>query len=82
MKTIAVTQAMYLEKYRIRFTFSDESERTIDFGGFLNHAKNPMTRQFLDKSLFCAFKIEFGDIVWNDYELCFPIRDLYEGNVH
>jgi len=23
----------------------------------------------------------YGDIVWNDYELCFPILDLYEGNI-
>jgi hypothetical protein len=82
MKTIAVTQAEYLEKYKIRFTFSDETERTIDFSGFLNRANNPMTRQFLDKDLFSAFNIEFGDVVWNDYELCFPILDLYEGNVH
>jgi len=27
------------------------------------------------------FKIEFGDLVWHDYELCFPIIDLYENVV-
>ena len=82
MKTIAVAQAEYLGKYEIRFTFSDHTVQTIDFGGFLNRSMNPMTRKFLDKKLFKSFKIEFGDVVWNDYELCFPIQDLYEGNVH
>jgi hypothetical protein len=81
MKTIAITRAEYLGKHEIRFMFSDQTERTIDFGGFLSRAHNPMTRKFLDKNLFQVFKIEYGDIVWNDYELCFPILDLYEGNI-
>jgi len=81
MKTIAITQATYLGRYEIHFLFSDQTEKTIDFSGFLNRSRNPMTRKFLDKALFKGFKVEFGDIVWNDYELCFPIRDLYEGNV-
>jgi len=81
MKTIAITQAKYMGKYEIHFTFSDQTEQAIDFGGFLNRSNNPMTRKYLDKKLFKNFKIEFGDIVWNDYELCFPIQDLHEGNV-
>jgi hypothetical protein len=82
MKTIAIAQATYVEKYKIHFIFSDQTEKDIDFSEFLNRAKNPMTRRFLDKNLFKIFKIEFGDIVWNDYELCFPISDLYEGRIH
>ena len=82
MKTIAITQAEYLGHYEIHFTFSDQTERSVDFGGFLSRAKNPVTRKYLDKKLFSVFKIEFGDIVWNDYELCFPIQDLHDGNVH
>ena len=81
MKTIAITHATYLRKHEIHFSFSDQTERTIDFSGFLNRSRNPMTRKFLDKKLFKSFRIEFGDIVWSDYELCFPIRDLYDGNV-
>jgi hypothetical protein len=40
-----------------------------------------MARKYLDKKLFRDFKIEYGDIIWNDYEMCFPIGDLYEGKV-
>jgi len=82
MKTIAITQATYLGKHEIHFQFSDQTERTVDFSGFLNRTRNPMTRKFIDQSLFKSFKIEFGDIVWNDYELCFPISDLHGGNIH
>ena len=81
MKTIAITHAEYLGKHEIHFKFSDKTEQTIDFSGFLNRSRNPMTRKFLDNNLFQVFKIEYGDIVWNDYELCFPILDLYEGNI-
>ena len=44
-------------------------------------ARNPMTRKFLDINEFKKFKIEHGDLVWNDYEMCFPIIDLYEDNI-
>jgi len=40
-----------------------------------------MTRKFLDINEFKKFKIEYGDLVWNDYEMCFPIIDLYEDNI-
>ena len=82
MKAIAITQAEYLGKYEICFTFSDHTEQTIDFGTFLNRSNNPMTRKFLDKKHFRNFKIEFGDIVWNEYELCFPVGSLHEGSIH
>ena len=38
-----------------------------------------MTKKYLDKQLFVNYSIEYGDIIWNDYELCFPIWDLHEG---
>lgn len=78
---IAIENAEYLKDYIIRFTFSDGVVRTIDFKTFLNSAKNPMTRKYLDRNLFADFSIEYGDIIWNEYELCFPIWDLYEGRI-
>jgi len=78
---ISIISAEYTGEYKIKLTFSDGVEREIDFGAFLNSAKNPMARKYLDKKLFRNFKIEFGDIIWNDYEMCFPIWDLYEGKI-
>jgi hypothetical protein len=78
---ISIVKAQYLEEYKIKVQFSDGIERTVDFSEFLNAAKNPMTRKYLDKTLFKAFTISHGDIVWNDYEMCFPIWDLHEGQL-
>jgi hypothetical protein len=70
---ISIHKAKYLGDYRIKLYFSDGVEKTVDFGGFLEKAKNPMTKKHLDKKLFQSYTIDYGDIVWNDYELCFPI---------
>jgi len=76
--SIEIIKAAYLYDYRIELKFSDNKIQIVDFKVFLENAQNPITRKYLDINLFKNFKIEFGDLVWNDYELCFPIIDLYE----
>ena len=76
---ISITKAEYIQDYQIKFSFSDGIERMIDFSEFLINARNPMTSKYLDKKLFSNYTIEYGDIIWNDYEMCFPIWDLHEG---
>jgi hypothetical protein len=78
---ISIDNAVYVSEYQIKFIFSDGVERLIDFSSYLTGAKNPMTKKYLDKQLFKKFSIEYGDIVWNDYEMCFPIWDLHEGKI-
>jgi hypothetical protein len=78
---ISVVSAEYIEGYEIKLSFSDGIERVIDFSVFLKNAKNPMTKKYLDKKLFRNYSIEYGDIIWNDYEMCFPVWDLHEGKI-
>ena len=78
---IEIIDAQYLEGYKIRFQFQDFKESIIDFESFLKKSKNPMTTFYLNKEKFKNFKIEYGDILWGDYEMCFPIWDLYEGKI-
>jgi hypothetical protein len=78
---ISIYKAVYIRDYKINFSFSDGTERMIDFSAFLSNAKNPMTKKYLDKQLFKKYSVDYGDINWNDYELCFPIWDLHEGNI-
>ena len=78
---ISITKAESIGEYKILFLFSDGVERLIDFSDFLKNAKNPMTRKYLDEKLFKAYSIDYGDIIWNDYEMCFPIWDLHEGKI-
>ena len=78
---LAIKNAEYIKGYQIKLVFSDQKERIINFEPFLKQAQNPMTRKFLDIDEFKKFKIEYGDLIWNDYEMCFPIIDLYEDNI-
>ena len=52
---ISIIKAEYAGEYKINLTFSDNTERMIDFAEFLNNAKNPMTRKYLNKKLFFKF---------------------------
>lgn len=78
---IEITSARYLKDYKIKFKFNDDSETIIDFEPFLKQAKNPMLKKYLDLDKFKNFILRDGDIDWNDYELCFPIVNIYEGNL-
>lgn len=40
-----------------------------------------MAKKYLDIEEFKKFNVEFGDIEWNDFEMCFPILDLHNGEV-
>ena len=78
---ISIDKAEFIGDYQIKFSFSDGVVQLIDFSEFLMNAKNPMTKKYLDQNLFRNFSIGYGDIIWNDYELCFPIWDLHEGKI-
>ncbi len=78
---ISIQKADYIGKYKIKFIFSDGVNQTVDFSPFLKHSRNPMTKKYLDENLFKSYTIEYGDIIWNDYEMCFPIWDLHKGKI-
>ncbi len=78
---IEIKSASFLKDYQIRLSFNDGKSNVVDFGSFLKNSHNPMTRKYLKKSNFQDFSIKFGDLVWGDYEMCFPIWDLHEGKI-
>jgi hypothetical protein len=74
---INIVTAERISDYRIHLAFDDGTEQTVDFKLFLTHAQHPDIRAYLDPAKFSAFRIEYGELIWRDYELCFPIMDLY-----
>jgi len=78
---VEVESAVHVGAYKLHLTFSDGRERTVDFGSFLKRSLNPMIRKYLNLAEFRNFTVEYGDLFWNDYDLCFPIADLYEGQI-
>jgi len=76
-QVINIIQADVLDKYRVRIEFNDGSVQVVDFASFLQRSRHPDVRKFLDRERFAAFRIEFGNLVWGDFELCFPVSDLH-----
>lgn len=67
--------------YCLTLHFDDGSQQCIDFGPFLVRAIHPAIRAFLDPLRFADWHLEHGELVWGDYDLCFPIADLYHNRI-
>ena len=80
-KYIYIREAKYIDGYRIYLKFNDGKENTLDFKDFILSSQHPEIKKYQDKNLFKNFNLEYGDIEWNDYDLVFPIYDLYQGSV-
>jgi hypothetical protein len=81
---VFLKRADHLGDYLIRFEFTDGRQTEIDFHGFLSKAaQNPMSMQFLDITRFRRFKIDQrADIIWGDWDMCFPFAALYAGDLN
>ncbi|CAA6809531.1 MAG: Unknown protein [uncultured Sulfurovum sp.] len=78
---ISIEKAHYVDEYKIYLKFNDGKENTLDFKNFILTSQHPEIKKYQDKNLFKNFNLEYGEIEWNDYDLAFPIYDLYEGKV-
>lgn len=81
MEPLFITSAQVAGQLRLQLTFSDGKSQTVDFSGFLLSSHNPHIRKYADEKLFETFRITNGDLEWNDYDLCFPVIDLYENRI-
>ncbi len=80
-KQINILRAESAGDYRLRLEFDDATEQTVDFLPFLSRSKHPDIRAFLDRKQFADFRLDHGDLVWGDYDLCFPILDLHRNHI-
>jgi hypothetical protein len=80
--TIEIRDATYIGDFAIRLKFNDGSEKLVDFKSFLHNSHHPSIRKYLYEKKFKKFKIIDGNLNWNDYELIFPVSDLYEGHLN
>ncbi|HKK38452.1 MAG TPA: DUF2442 domain-containing protein [Cryomorphaceae bacterium] len=78
---LKIDSAKYLSDYVIRLKFNDGKERLVDFKQFLSKSLHPSIKKYLDESKFSKFSLTDGNLNWNDYDLIFPISDLYEGRL-
>ena len=79
-RRIQIKYANYIGDYAIRIKFKDETEKLVDFKPFLNKSQHPSIKKYL-KDLFSKFQIVDGNLNWNDYDLIFPVWDIYNGKI-
>ena len=78
---LKIDSAQYLSDYAIRIKFNDGNERLVDFKQFLFNSLHPSIKKYLDEKKFSDFSVIDGNLNWNDYDLIFPISDLYKGQI-
>lgn len=76
-----IVSALQTGDYSIQLTFDDGRVQNVDFEKFLRCTRHPHIRAYLNPLLFSSFQIVHGELVWGDYDLCFPIIDLYNNDI-
>ena len=80
-KVVQIEAVRYVSPYKLRIRFDDGRENTVDFGPFLKTSAHPSIRAYLELNRFKNFTIEDGVLHWNDFDLVFPMADLYAGRI-
>jgi hypothetical protein len=81
IEQIEVLKTHYVGDFAIRVFFNDDTQKLVDFKPFLEKSQHPSIRKYLDESKFKNFQIVDGNLNWNDYDLIFPVLDLYNGKI-
>ena len=76
-----IKSAKYMGDFAIRVFFSDGFNRLVDFKPFLETSVHPSIRKYLNEDKFKSFEIIDGNLNWNNYDLIFPIDNLYQGKL-
>jgi hypothetical protein len=70
-----ITDAHYVESYKIDLRFEDGSTGTADLRKYLQ--AGTAFEKLKDESLFRTFEIEYGTLVWKKYDLDLAPETLY-----
>jgi hypothetical protein len=78
---LAIEKAKYIGDFAIRLTFNDGHNPLVDFKPFLEESKHTAIQKYRNEELFKNFQLKDGNLDWNDFDLCFPIEDLYKNTI-
>jgi len=76
-KFLKIVKVQYVSDYILQIFFNDKKQVLVDFEPFLAGASNPEIKKYLTLSKFKKFKIKDGELMWGDFDLVFPLNDLY-----
>lgn len=78
---IVISSANFIGDFAIRVDFNDGHKTLVDFKPFLEESNHPSIQKYLNEEFFKSFKIKNGNLDWNDFDLIFPIEDLYHNRI-
>jgi len=81
MKELTVKSAKHITNHRLEVTFSDGARREVDFKPFLQRFRHPDLERYKKVTEFKKYKVIDGNINWHDYNMIFPVEDLYKGEI-
>jgi len=61
-----VTQAHYIDGYKIEVSFDDKKHGVIDLSTTINHDHRPIFRELANIEKFKKFRVEADTIVWEN----------------
>ena len=80
-KIIKLTSVTYLKEYKLNHIFADGFSQLVDFQPFLESSTHAEVKKYLNLKKFKNFNFENNELMWGDFDLIFPIIDLYENNL-
>ncbi len=78
---IEIESAKFVGDFKIDILFKNGTQRLVCFKAFLEASSHPSIKKYLNEDRFVEFKIIDGNLNWNDYDLIFPVYDLYVGQI-
>jgi len=76
-KAVRIDAAEYLPTCKMKLRFDDGQESLVDLAPFLSQSRHPAVQVYHDLKRFCKYTLEDGFLHWNDFDLVFPMSDLY-----
>lgn len=81
VQEIKIISINHLEKYKLHIVYSDGKEQDVDFEPFLRHSQHSEIQKYLNLKKFKSFTLCDGELMWGDFDLIFPIMDLYKNKI-
>lgn len=81
MLDLRVTSIEQLGSHTLKLLFNDGHVSVINFLPYITNHKNEMVTDYIDSTLFNGYKLDNGNVNWNDYDMIFSVNDLYDGKI-
>lgn len=82
MARLMIIEAKSIGNLTVELTFNDNTRQCVNVGEFIRQHPHPQYDKYLDEKEFDKFTIDDGNIVWGeDWDLIFPIEQLYEAKI-